>query len=221
MNWKQYFTTSIGKKIIVGGTGLFLVTFLLVHVYANSLIFLGDQGKQYLDIAHFLGTNIIIRIVEVGLFLFFILHIVQGLMLWYQNSKRRPVKYAMKTGKTSPWYSRSMGLLGTLILMFLVIHLYDFWAPNRYSMYFGSGELNLYQRMIERFTNPIIVVVYVLGCISLAWHLVHGFYSAFQTFGLTTHKYRAVIKGIGYAFAVIVPFIFAMMPISMYFGWVS
>lgn len=223
MNWKQYFTTSIGKKILVGATGLFLIVFLVVHCYVNAMVFWPDNGQHFTDAAKFMGGNPAIRIVEIGLFAAFLLHIIQGLMLTAQNMKRRNTKYAVSAGnKTSKWYSRSMGLLGTLILLFLVIHLADFWAPNRYGQFFDPNwkDTDLYLKMIARFSMPWVVVVYVLGCFSLSWHLMHGFYSAFQTFGLGTHRYKGIIKSIGVAFAIIVPLIFASMPVSMYMGWV-
>jgi succinate dehydrogenase / fumarate reductase cytochrome b subunit len=137
--------------------------------------------------------------------------------------KRRSVGYAVKAGnKTSNWYSRSMGLLGTLILFFLIIHLADFWAPNRYGQFMDANwkDTDLYVKMLVRFSTLWVVIVYVLGCFSLSWHLMHGFYSAFQTFGLTSHRYKNIIKNVGVAFAIIVPLIFASMPVSMYMGWV-
>ena len=80
-----------------------------------------------------MGSNLIIRTMEIGLFVFLLLHIVQGLLLWKQNNAARPIKYAVShPQKNSVWYSRSMGLLGTLILMFLVLHLYHFWVPSRF-----------------------------------------------------------------------------------------
>jgi succinate dehydrogenase / fumarate reductase cytochrome b subunit len=224
MNWKHYFTTSIGKKILVGATGLFLIIFLVVHCYVNAMVFWPDNGQHFTEAAKFMGGNPAIRIVEIGLFAAIILHIVQGLMLSAQNMKRRPVKYAVNAGsKTSPWYSRSMGILGSLILIFLVIHLADFWAPNRYGQFMNPEwkDTDLYLKMLNRFSVLWVVVVYVLGCISLGWHLVHGFYSAFQTFGLTTHRYKKLIRTVGVVFAIVVPFIFAIMPVSMYMGWVK
>jgi len=219
MNWNNYFSTSIGKKLIVGATGLFLVLFLVVHAYVNAMIFWMDDGKHFTDAAGFMGGNVAVRILEIGLFAFLILHMVQGLSLAMQNAKRRTVRYQVNAGNaTSKWYSRSMGLLGTLILLFLVLHLYHFWAPNRYGQAFDPAwtEETLYHKMLEVFSHLWVVVVYVLGCISLAWHLMHGFYSGFQTFGLTTHKYRGMIRSIGVAFSVIVPAIFASMPVYMY-----
>lgn len=219
MNWKNYFSTSIGKKILVGGTGLFLILFLVVHCYVNAMVFWPDNGKHFTEAAAFMGGNVAVRILEIGLFVGLIAHIAQGLMLWSQNAKRRTTRYAVSAGnKTSRWYSRSMGLLGTLILMFLILHLYHFWAPNRYGQAFDAGwrEEDLYKKMLAVFSQAWVVVVYVLGCISLAWHLMHGFYSGFQTFGLATHKYKGMIRGIGTAFAIIIPLIFASMPVYLH-----
>jgi succinate dehydrogenase / fumarate reductase cytochrome b subunit len=222
MNWMQSFSTSIGKKLQMSLTGLFLITFLIVHCYINAQIFYNDGGKRFNEAAHFMGTNFVIRTVEIGLFAFLILHIVQGLALWFKNRARRNIKYAVSAGnKTSSWYSRSMALLGTLILLFLIVHLRNFWAPNRWSQLTGGGELPLFDMMKEHFSNVWMVVLYLLGVFSLAWHLLHGFYSSFQTLGLGTHRYKQIIKGVGVAFSIIVPLIFALMPISFYMGWVS
>jgi len=218
MNWKHAFTSSIGKKLVMGITGISLIAFLVVHCYVNALIFVPDGYHRYEEAAHFLGTNPITRTAEIGLFVGIILHIVQGLMLTFQNRSKRPVAYAAYAGhKNSSWYSRSMGLLGTLILLFLVLHLYHFWAPNRYGQLMTGKEKNLYAEMENIFSAGWVVLVYVLGCISLAWHLLHGFWSAFQTLGLSTVKYKKIINGVGVAFSIIVPLIFISMPLSFYF----
>jgi len=202
----------------MGITGISLIAFLVVHCYVNALIFVPDGYHRYEEAAHFLGTNPITRTAEIGLFVGIILHIVQGLMLTFQNKSKRPVAYASYAGhKNSSWYSRSMGLLGTLILLFLVLHLYHFWAPNRYGQLMTGKEKNLYAEMENIFSVGWVVVVYVLGCISLAWHLLHGFWSAFQTLGLSTIKYKKIINGVGVAFSVIVPLVFISMPVSFYF----
>ena len=222
MSWKNYFSTSVGKKIQMSLTGIFLITFLIVHCYINAQIFWNDGGAEFDKLAHFMGTNPVIRTIEIGLFAFLILHIVQGLMLWSRNRSKRTSRYAVSAGNaTSKWYSRSMGLLGTLILLFLILHISMFWAPNRASQTMGNGELNLYHMMKDEFQNVAIVIVYVLGCISLAWHLMHGFYSAFQTLGLTTNKYKSIISAIGVGFSIIVPLVFALMPIAFYLHWIE
>lgn len=222
MSWKNSFSTSIGKKLQMSLTGLFLILFLIVHCYVNAQIFWNDGGESFTEAAHFMGNNFVIRTIEIGLFAFLILHIVQGLSLWFKNRARRNNRYAVASGSaTSPWYRRSMGLLGTLILLFLIIHLNKFWGPNRLSQTMGNGELDLFTMMRDEFQTAWVVVIYIFGCIALAWHLVHGFYSAFQTLGLGTHKYKALIKGVGIAFSIIVPIVFALMPLAFYFSWVS
>lgn len=219
MNWKAAFSTAIGKKLLMGATGLFLVTFLVVHCYINAQVFYNDGGATFNIYAHFMGTNPIIRTIEIGLMAFLLWHIILGLQLWFRNMARRKTKYAVKPGnKTSSWYSRSMGILGTLILLFLIIHLDAFWIPNRGSQLTTGEEIDLFQKMADKFANPVMVVVYVLGCFSLAWHLVHGFFSAFQTFGLTTHRYKKLIYNIGVGFSIIVPLVFALMPVWFYAG---
>lgn len=219
MNWKTAFSTNIGKKLIMGATGLFLVLFLIVHCYINAQVFFNDGGERFNVLAHFMGSNPLIRTVEIGLFAFLIWHAILGLSLYLKNRSRRSVGYAVTDrSKNSNWYSRSMAILGTLILLFLVLHIRNFWGPNRYAQTFGSGEIDLFTEMAEHFSNLLIVAVYVAGCIALGWHLAHGFFSALQTFGLATHRYKNIIKSVGVAFAIIIPLVFAMMPIWFYAG---
>ena len=215
MSWNKYFSTSVGKKFQMGFTGLFLIIFLVVHAYVNMQIW---WGKEAFDAAaHFMGTNVVIRTTEIVLFAALLLHIIQGLSLWTKQRSRRNTRYALGAGKqSSPWYRRSMGILGTLILLFLIIHLKNFWVPNRYSQTFHGHELDMFSDMKEHFSNIWMVLLYVGGCFSLSWHLVHGFYSAFQTMGLATHRYKKMINGIGIAFSIIVPLLFAMMPVYFY-----
>jgi succinate dehydrogenase / fumarate reductase cytochrome b subunit len=220
------FTSSIGKKFLMGLTGLFLISFLIVHASINAMIWFNDGGVTFNKYAHFMGTNLIVRTMEIGLFLGLILHIVDGLWLYKLNRDARPVKYAYNDeGANSPWYSRSMAILGTLILLFLVLHLANFWVKTRFTGIdqFGvdaENQENLFAVMQQVFQSPIIVAIYVAGCFSLFWHLLHGFKSAFQTLGLNHTKYNEVIAITGIAFSIIVPIIFAMMPVSILFGWV-
>lgn len=225
MNWSQLFSSSIGKKIVMALTGIFLVVFLVVHCYVNANVFFANGEENFNRAAHFMGTNLLIRITEVGLFAGFILHIVQGYKLELQNRSKRKSRYAVTAGnKTSKWYSRSMAILGTLILLFLIVHLAHFWVPSRFGgltevEYDGQSYHNLYLEMKNIFAEPIVVIVYVLGCFSLAWHLLHGVQSAAQTLGWTSKNYFPIIKSVGVAFSIIIPLIFALMPIFMYFGW--
>jgi succinate dehydrogenase / fumarate reductase cytochrome b subunit len=227
MKWSEFFTSSIGKKFIMSLTGIFLISFLVVHVGINACIWANDGGQMFNLASHFMATTIVIRIVEVGLFAGLLLHIIQGLIVEIQNRSHRRIGYAVTMGnKGSKWYSRSMGLLGTLLLFFLVMHLSHFWVPSRFTELptidiNGKEVANQYAELVRVFQSPVIVTLYVLGCISLMYHLLHGFQSAFRTLGVPNGKYISIIKVVGFGFAVIVSLAFAMMPVSVYLGWVS
>jgi len=237
MTSKQFFTSSIGKKITMGLTGFFLISFLIVHCSINAMIFFNDGGQTFNHWGHFMGSNLLIRTAEIGLFVFLLIHIMQGLLLWKQNRSARPVKYIVtKPNENSKWYSRSMGLLGTLILIFLILHLYHFWTPSRFggianvraleettlSDYNNQPVHDLFKEMLLVFQNNLLVViVYVLGVISLCWHLLHGFQSAFQTFGWNHKKYTPLIKSLGVGYSIIICLLFAMMPIAIYLHWIG
>ncbi|MEP7264685.1 MAG: succinate dehydrogenase cytochrome b subunit [Bacteroidota bacterium] len=216
---KSLLKSSIGRKFVMGVTGLFLITFLVVHVSVNACIFVNDGGELFNEIAEIFATNIFIRTMEIVLFAGIILHILQSLALTLQNRKARPVQYAAYNGQAnSKWYSRSMGLLGTLILMFLIIHLRHFWVVSRFTDEITSGKETLFGEMKEVFSQLWVVIFYVAAMFSLSYHLMHGFQSAFQTMGWNHPKYMPFIKKVGFAFSIIVPVIFALMPIAMYSG---
>ena len=219
---KGFLKSSIGKKVVMGLTGLFLISFLVVHCFINSLIFFNDGGLTFNIGAAFMAHNWLIRAGEIVLFAGLIMHIVQALILTLENKKARPGAYAKVDGAAnSSWYSRSMGLLGTLLLIFLNIHLVHFWVKSRFTGLPGedaNGNENLYAVMQETFKMAWVVVVYALSMISLAYHLLHGFQSAFQTLGLNHKVYTPIIKKAGLAFSIIIPFIFALMPILMFLG---
>ena len=174
MKWSEMFTSSVGKKWVMALTGLFLITFLVVHVGINACIWADDGGVMFGKAAHFMGSMVVIRIIEIGLMAAFLIHIIQGLMLEFQNRNKRKKGYAVAMGnKGSKWYSRSMGLLGTLILIFLIIHLSHFWVPNRSSQGWLLGEeINLYERMKIIFQEDWIVID---GCF-WAWTNCPGFF---------------------------------------------
>ena len=230
-NLTTIFKSSIGKKIVMGLTGLFLISFLLVHCGINACIFLNDNGETFNKAAHFMGTNLFIRTAEIGLFLGLLIHIIQGLVLTYENNKKRPIKYAVNAGnQNSKWYSRSMGLLGTLLLIFLIIHMGDFWTHSRVPglvgglpevEYDGVVYHDLYAKMVEEFKEVFVVIFYVISMFSLGFHLLHGFSSAFQSLGINHSKYNPMIKSVGFSLSIIIPLLFALMPLSIYFGLIK
>lgn len=222
MIWKQLFTSSVGKKILMAFTGFFLIAYLIVHATINAFIFFDDGGKTFNTVASFMLHNYVIRILEVGLFLGFILHIVQGLMLWRQNKAARKIGYQkQKYLPEIKWNSRVMGWLGTFILLFLVMHLYHFWASTKHELYFNGPDVNLYEEMKVVFTNPVWFVLYMIGLASLLFHLLHGFKSAFETFGVNNKRWTPVIRGIGVFYSVVICLLFASMPLAFMVGWLQ
>ncbi len=229
MKWSELFTSSVGKKFVMGLTGIFLILFLIVHVCLNACIWAMDGGETFNIAANFMGAMYVPRVLEIGLFAGFILHIVQAYMLENQNRRKRSISYQVPMGnKGSKWYSRYMGWLGTFVLLFLVVHIKNFWTPSRFGMpdgytqtYNGVEVHDLYRLMKETFENVWIVVIYLVGCLALAYHLMHGFQSAFRSLGVYNKRYLALIKGVGVGFAIIVPLAFAMMPISFLLKWLN
>jgi succinate dehydrogenase / fumarate reductase cytochrome b subunit len=226
MKWSEFFSSSVGRKLVMGLTGLFLISFLVVHAGINACIWANDGGIMFNKAAHFMGSTVVIRILEIGLFIGIFIHIIQGYALEFSNRSKRKVGYQVKLGdRGSKWYSRSMGLLGTILLLFFIIHWKQFWIPSRFTgvnevMIDGKEVHNMFNLMKVTFQQPWVVIVYVLACFSLSWHLMHGFQSAFRTLGLHNSRYLAMVNTIGIGFSIIIPLAFAMMPVSMYLGWV-
>ncbi len=217
------FSSSIGRKLVMAVTGVSLIAFLVVHCAINATVYFNDSGETFNLAAEFMAHNWFIRVSEVGLMLGLLIHIMQGLYLTFDNNTKRKSKYGVNAAKSnSTWYSRSMGLLGTILLLFLVMHLKDFWIVSRFDAQGGlTEEKTLYHFMVEVFQNPVAVTLYVFGCISLAYHLLHGFQSAFQTFGINHPAYTPIIKSIGTGFSIIVPLIFASIPVVLMLGLIK
>lgn len=227
-NWfTQYLTSSVGRKLTMSLTGLFLIIFLIVHLLGNFQLLKDDGGEAFNKYTYFMTHNPLIKTISYGLYFFIILHTVQGLMIWAYNRKAKGQSYAVKT--TPPgvkWASSNMALLGTLILFFLIIHMGDFWLKMKMGELdthtyedFVNGEpiADLYSRVSVAFQNPLLVASYVIAQIVLFFHLSHGFQSSFQTLGVNHPKYTPFIKGLGLVYSVLIPLGFAAIPILFYF----
>jgi succinate dehydrogenase / fumarate reductase cytochrome b subunit len=222
MSWlSNTLSSTIGRKIVTAVTGLFLCSFLVIHLVGNLQLFKNDGGVAFNVYSHFMGTNPVIRTIEWVLVAGFVFHIYESIVLYFRNKKARgPQSYVVNHNEqNSPWQSRNMGLLGTIILIFLLVHLYNFFYRARF------GELDpdinnnddLFTLVASSFKQWWYVVLYVLAQAALAFHLVHGFKSAFQTLGLTHRKYTPFITYFGYAFSLLVSIGFALMPLYFYF----
>ena len=216
------FKSSLGKKLVMGITGLFLISFLMVHCFLNSLIFMNDGGETFNLGAEIMAKNWLIRAMEIVLFGGLLWHIIQAAILTRQNNKARPVAYAASNpSANSKWYSRSMGLLGTILLIFLIIHLRHFWVVSRFTDEITSGRETLFNEMKEVFSQLWVVILYCLAMVSLGYHLLHGFKSAFQTLGWNHVKYNAIIEKTGVIISIVLPVLFAAMPIAIYMGLIK
>lgn len=214
MGWLiQFLTSSLGKKVVMGLTGLFLILFLPVHLGGNLQLLNNDEGATFNEYAEMMAHNPFIKITSFGLYAFIIIHAIQGLLIWAANRKATGVKYAVNSNKNVTWASKNMALLGSLLLIFIGIHMGDFW----YAMKF-QGESNLYEKVVTSFSQLWIVIVYVISMIALGFHLVHGFGSAFQTLGLNHKKYTPIIDTLGKIYAVVISALYAIIPILMYLG---
>ena len=221
-NSSSMFKSSLGKKLVMGITGLFLISFLMVHCFLNSLIFMNDGGETFNLGAEFMAKNWVIRAMEIVLFGGLLWHIIQAAILTRENKKARPVAYAASNpSANSKWYSRSMGLLGTILLIFLIIHLRHFWVVSRFTDEITSGRETLFNEMKEVFSQLWVVVLYCLAMVSLGYHLLHGFKSAFQTLGWNHVKYNSMIEKTGVIISIVLPVLFAAMPIAIYMGLIK
>ncbi len=230
MGWfGKFLTSSIGQKVIMSLTGLFLVVFLVVHLSGNLQLLIDDNGEAFNTYAYFMTHNPFIKTVSWGLYAFILLHAVQGIALALKNRAARSSRYAVTTTRavsTNAFAAKSMAWLGILIAIFLVIHMGDFWYKMKFTdqlamvTYDGADQpvKNLFARVDAAYQQWWLVAIYVLSMIALAAHLLHGFQSAFQTLGLNHKKYTPFIQGLGKVYAILIPLGFAMIPILYFLG---
>lgn len=217
--------SSIAKKYWMALTGLFLISFLLIHLIGNlQLMDMSQAGReQFNEYAKFMTSFPLIKAVSYLLYFSILFHAFDGLLLAYQNRKARPQRYKYsRQDRNSQWASRNMALLGTIVLAFIIMHMGQFW----YTMHWGPigndamGNKDLATVVIATYTDGtmglVFVILYVIAMAAIAFHLWHGFQSAFQSLGLYHAKYNKAISIVGKLFAVIVPVLFAIIPVYIY-----
>lgn len=213
---------SITQKVLMALTGLFLCTFLVVHLAGNLQLIPGMGTKEgFNEYALFMTTFPLIKIVSYGLYASIVLHVIVALILARQNSAARPVGYAKNNAAAnSSWASRNMTLLGLVTLVFIIIHMKSFWAEYHWGELpmDANGNKDLYTITVGAFEQWWYTLFYVVALIALAFHLMHGFQSGFQSLGLNHAKYTPWIKKIGVAFGIIICLLFAIIPITIYFA---
>jgi succinate dehydrogenase / fumarate reductase cytochrome b subunit len=279
-----FLKSSIAKKYWMALTGLFLCLFLSGHLAGNLQLIFSD-AKHFNEYALFMTSNPAVKILSYLTYISILFHAFDGILLTIQNKKARPIGYAKTDGSSSSVSSRNMAVLGTIILVFIVTHMVNFWAvmhfdkniplmtkiievqgnkqvfyvgsqagqffpieqvaketdkvepgampkqfiiKNRTELYYNQVDVkvadlykDLHKLTIDFFKHPktglIATILYVLAMFTLAFHLLHGFQSAFQSLGLNNPKYTPAIKKFGAAFAIIVPLLFAIIPVYIHF----
>lgn len=266
--------SSLAKKYWMALTGLFLCLFLSGHLAGNLQLLIPDNALNFNKYALFMTSNPAVKILSYLTYISIVFHAIDGILLAVQNKAARPIGYAKNNASAnSSWASRNMALLGTLILVFIVTHMVNFWArmhfdekmplqsmtisaqgqsqefylttdggylpksqvdqkmiviKNRTEFYdaganvkIKEGYKDLYKITIEFFKQPkyglLYTLLYVFSMIILSFHLLHGFSSAFQTLGLNHSKYTPMIKAFGKGFAIVVPLLFAIIPLYIHF----
>lgn len=218
---KQKFQSSLTKKYVMALAGLFLITFLFVHLIIN--LFVLFNYDLFNIAAHFMASNIIIKIFEVVLFLGFIIHIIYGLILQFQNWSARPTRYKVSGYSQKSVFSKYMIHTAAIILIFLIAHLIGFYFKAKFGEIDevpinGKQYHDMATLVITAFHNKGIIVFYIIAFLLLGFHLHHGFQSAFQSLGIENNKYSPIIKNAGLLVSVILTIGFILIPLIVYFG---
>lgn len=216
----NFLTASIGRKFIMSISGLFLMMFICVHLGVNLLLVFDDSGELFNLGANFMATNPLIKVMEPVLGLGFVVHIIWSFLISLQNYKARPVKYDKSNAAySSAWASRNMLVLGALVLVFLVIHIVQFFIPVKTggldAVTLNGVEMHdTYTLVAGLFKESVVYcILYMIAGALLGFHLGHGFWSAFQTVGMNNKQWLARLQFIGKIYAIIVAVGFAIIPL--------
>lgn len=220
MGWfSKFINSSIGKKFMMALTGSFLLIFLIVHLIGNITLFFGAEAfNGYVKALD--AIKPLIRVIEIVLLAAFILHIFNGVRLWFENKRARGTERYKINGspENTDLFSRTMFLTGSIIFIFLVLHLGTFFW--RFNVHDPDGLANTHEYfniVINFFQIWWYAILYIIAVLLLGFHLNHGFQSAFQTFGWNHKKYFPLVKKIGTAYAIIMAIGFASMPVYFFF----
>ncbi|MBN2522601.1 MAG: succinate dehydrogenase cytochrome b subunit [Bacteroidales bacterium] len=218
----NFLGSSIGKKLIMSLAGLFLIVFLIVHLGINLLVLL-ESPEAFNRAAHFMGTNVIVKIMEIVLFGGLLLHMLYACIVTIQNWIARPRGYKKANYSQTSVFSKYMFHTAVVLTIFLVLHLLDFYIKSEFFgeleevNYDGKIVHNLASLVIARFQIKWVVWVYLIALLGLGFHLHHGFQSAFQTLGINHPVYTPVIKTAGVIYTVLITGGFMSIPILVFY----
>ncbi len=213
------------RKSVVATTGLFLCIFLIVHLSANSLLLLPESIARslYNSYSTTLRESTLINVVGYILYLSIILHVVYAAIITYKNRKTRSVSYAVNhKSENSSWASQNMGFLGVLVLVFIVVHMANFWARIKLGIgesvgLDADGYVDVYQVTYDLFHNVYYVLFYSILMIPLGFHLFHGLKSAFKSLGFYHKKGLRILAKISLVYAAVMAIGFGIIPLIVYF----
>jgi succinate dehydrogenase / fumarate reductase, cytochrome b subunit len=222
----KVFRSSIGKKFLMALTGLGLVVFVITHLAGNLALYKSEGSTFNAYTQGLAGFGFLLYIAEVGLLLAFLVHIVTAILIKRGHKEARPVRYVVARPKNGPTQSnlssRNMISSGVILLIFLVLHIWQFkYGPGINDGYVtdvnGVQGRDLYRLVVETFHQPLYVVIYVGAMLFLGLHLRHGFWSAFQSLGAMNPRFTRLVYALGFFIAAILALGFLFIPIWIYF----
>jgi len=199
------YRSSVGKKSIMAASGLLLTLFICTHLLGNSISFLGREAfNSYAERLHSLG--VLIYLFEMGLLTLFLIHILTGVILYFENLGARPSRYSVDTSEGGrSWGSRTMPYTGVIILVFIIVHLMNF--------HFTDKSVLIADLVRELLSSPGLAFFYIFSLVALALHLSHGFWSLFQSIGFNHEKYNQLLLKGALAFSILVGIVFTLIPL--------
>ena len=208
-------SSSIGRKILMALSGIFLVVFLTQHFLINITSVFSEN--LFNTLSHFMGNNPLVQFILQPVLIFgVVFHFVMGFYLEILNSKSRKKNYSKYSGSSNAsWISRNMIFSGGVILIFLVLHFIDFWIPEmnyKYVEVLPEDPNRYFEELVHKFESPIRTLIYSLSFIFLALHLLHGFSSSFKTVGVNS-KYYDLIQKATFIFSITIPLGFVFIAI--------
>lgn len=205
--------SSIGKKIIMALSAIFLIIFLLQHLLINITSVFSPELFNMLS--HFMGTNIIVQFIfQPMLIIGVLIHFVLGFILEYKNRRSQTYQYnKLSSSSISTWASRNMIWSGLVVLFFLILHFYDFWVPEinyKYIQFLPDDPSRYYNELIHKFVSPVRVTIYCFSFILLGIHLSHGFSSSIKSLG-TIDSYKKIVQIVGNLYSLFIPLGFCII----------
>tara|TARA_Y100001970_G_C14221243_1_gene852805 strand:- start:998 stop:1642 length:645 start_codon:yes stop_codon:yes gene_type:complete len=202
------------NKYLAALSGLFLILFLTGHLAGNLQLLIPESSgaqQQFNDYAAFMSSNPVVKILSITTYVSILLHVVVTVALSIDSKRKRGVGYSVSRSPSNSISSRYMGVLGTVILAFIIIHLSDFWYKAKF-----EGETDVYSMVVNKFQNIEYVAIYVVAMLAIFFHTLHGFSSSFQSLGLVGSKTRRYIKICGMIYSLLIPLLFMLIPIYLF-----